>query len=677
MYNDKGRFLILKKNESIASYNKRRKRQVGEYEVELPVFPERNKQRHMLDNFDLPMGQQYWRRPEVPQDLEQWPLTKQKKYITSELSKIRDGYWFFNAGRIEYITGLHYFYLTYWRIKGGYPDFRYNDAEFFYLWDSVVNDDDYLGMIYIGPRRQGKTEKGACMSYHHAFRHEDTHCGIQSKTNDDAKSVFKTVTRSWRNLPFFLKPHDSGDSNPQRELRFEQANVRNIKDQSKKSYKRVLNSRIDYKPTVEEAYDGRELSRYYMDEFGKVTIANVFEMYGIVRECLMVGTRVVGKALLTTTVEEMERKGGANAKELWDKSGPDNKNTTKLKRLFQPGYIGLDGCINKFGYSLIDKAIKELNRKEKNMKGDELNANRRRYPRTIKDAFRLDGAECPFDVNKIQEQKSHNEDMPGNTLVRGDFVWEIPMEKVKWIPKENGKWLVYRLPEDNNRYVKHRGKMRPTNTHKYTSGVDPYDHNKTTDNRSSMAASFVYMMEDPTNKDESDMFVAQYHARPSTSEIFYEDMLKQCIFYGCQILVETNKIGLVNYFRESGFEYYLMKRPAVTQTRYSKKRQTEYGLPTTGTAVVNFLVNTLEIFVFEKIGYNEETNTFGKFYFDDALDELEMFDVNNRTPYDLVIAMGFTLIASMGRVKEEEETPDYYSIIPIYDNRGSRSRRIY
>ena len=32
------------------------------------------------------------------------------------------------------------------------------------------------------------------------------------------------------------------------------------------------------------------------------------------------------------------------------------------------------------------------------------------------------------------------------------------------------------------------------------------------------------------------------------AEIFYEDMIKMCVFYGCQILVENNKVGNTKVF---------------------------------------------------------------------------------------------------------------------------------
>ena len=65
---------------------------------------------------------------------------------------------------------------------------------------------------------------------------------------------------------------------------------------------------------------------------------------------------------------------------------------------------------------------------------------------------------------------------------------------------------------------------------------------------------------------DSNTFVSEYINRPPKADIFYEDILKQCVFYGCQVLVENNKIGLIKYFQNRGYENYLMERPENTHT---------------------------------------------------------------------------------------------------------------
>ena len=72
-----------------------------------------------------------------------------------------------------------------------------------------------------------------------------------------------------------------------------------------------------------DAYDGDELHTYIEDECGKVDEKqgiNTDKRWEIVQFCLTIGSKIVGKALRTTTVEEMEKKGGKHFKKTWDES---------------------------------------------------------------------------------------------------------------------------------------------------------------------------------------------------------------------------------------------------------------------------------------------------------------------------------------------------------------------
>ena len=87
--------------------------------------------------------------------------------------------------------------------------------------------------------------------------------------------------------------------------------------------------------------------------------------------------------------------------------------------------------------------------------------------------------------------------------------------------------------------------------------------------------------------DASMQFVCEYINRPPKAEIFYEDMIKMCVFYGCQILVENNKVGILKYFENRGYYEYLMDRPDMTHTEWSRRKQKKKGKPGHRGAVQN------------------------------------------------------------------------------------------
>jgi hypothetical protein len=139
---------------------------------------------------------QYWERPLPPQD---YDLKRKKEILTQKTSpeyynpELQDyrnqewdrrlnGLWFMNGGKVTYLTGLHYFYLTHWKIDVGYPDFRMTDLYFFYFLEYCVQDPNCLGMIEVTKRRQGKTMRAGAFLFELTSRSKNKNAGIQSKT---------------------------------------------------------------------------------------------------------------------------------------------------------------------------------------------------------------------------------------------------------------------------------------------------------------------------------------------------------------------------------------------------------------------------------------------------------------------------------------------------------------
>lgn len=660
--------------EILSSFKK--ERQIGELVIILPDPPSDIKEIH---GYNLPIEEQRFIPIKIPSrsEFNSWSEEDQNNFVLQEFKKRIHGYWFMNYGNLEYMTGIHYFYCSYWQIDIGLPEWRDLDRDFFYFWDYCVNDPLCMGMCYIAKRREGKTHKFACIITEATMLKKRVASGLQSKTNSDAKRVFtKFIVQGWKRLPDFFKPAYSGEKNPQTVLKFEESGKAS---NSKFEYKDVLDSYIDYAPTVDTAYDGQKLYRYGLDEFGKNVELNVSELWDIVKPCLMIGSNIFGKAILVTTVEEMNRRGGKNAKIIWDNSDPDKRNvlgrtTSGLYRLFFPAYYGLEGFIDDYGYSKTDEAKDYLEKERSNLSGEQLYSLVRKYPFNIQEAFRID-KESEFDIARLYTQLEYNESLK-NTLVQGNFVWEEIDSKVKWVPSSNGKWLLYKLPpnelRNNSKIV--NGKMAPVNTNVYVKGCDPIDHNKTFHNKQSMAASYTFRLFDGLDEDNTNIFVCEYVARPPKSEIFYEDIIMECIFFGCQILVEHNKPGLINHFISRGYQNYLMKRPEFHAGSVSNK---EYGIPMSGSITRETLIRCLQTYIYDSLGYIEHLQKYGNCPFNDLLTDLIEFDVEDWTPSDRSVAAGLTLIAAnRNLIKKKTPFKQKKIVIKTYNNRGIISRRI-
>ena len=178
-----------------------------------------------------------------------------------------------------------------------------------------------------------------------------------------------------------------------------------------------------------------------------------------------------------------------------------------------------------------------------------------------------------------------------------------------------------------------------------------------------------------TDSDNSHIFVAEYINRPPTVEAFYEDMVKQCIFYGCQILVENNRVGLINYFELRGYGNYLMVRPETTHTASSRKQKTK-GIPTSGQVVINAIADSIQAYIYDNIGINSVTGEMGKCYFTRLLEDWVSFDIDNRTKYDASMASGITLIAAQKFAAPVIDKKPFMQFVRQYNNNGDISKAI-
>lgn len=668
----------------------KQERIIGEHTVLLPDPPSLS---HVAYR-DMPQEKQKFYRAGLPKNFNTWDVQSKNTFIDTEWDRRLNGFWFMNNGVLEYITGTHYFYVGWWRIDIGYPNYIDSDRDFYYVWKHCEDDPKCTGLIYITDRRSGKTYKATSILYEATSRTPDSQSGIQSKNDKDAKKVFNKLILSWQRLPDFFKPVDAGESRPGSRLEFIEPRTRNSKSQVKE-YTSVLNSWIDYESAQEEAYDGQKQLRYFADEIGKTVEVNVDDRQKTVRECLMDGSAVIGKSILTTTVEEMEKKGGKNCKSVWDKSSikeKDDNGFTKsgLYRLFKPAFMGyrgkdIDGVpfVDEYGNSNQEKAKAYFERKRKALKGADLSSEKRKYPLEERDCWVSDSRKSVYDTLRIEQQLEHNQSLPNAPVVRGNFLWKdgVRDSVVEWHPNPAGKWLVAWLPkiEDRNKWTVVYGQKSPDNKESGCLGLDPYDNKATSDNRKSDAASYGYRKFDPLQPLQSGMFVSEYVNRPALPEIMWEDMILQAVFYGWEILIESNKIGTINHFRQRGYYNYLMDRPDETHTDYSKANQKEKGIPMTSEEARMSLVYATESYIAGKIGLIEEEGKapyYGTCYFDGLLEDWRKFDLTDKwTSYDRMVGAGLALIGSRKIIpKKEERKP--FQLFKVYNNSGMTSTEV-
>lgn len=619
-----------------------------------------------------------------------------KEEIVEEFTKGQNGFWFFNGSnnniQLEYITGRHYKMLTRWLLSleregesFGYPDFIDAHRDVFYVWDLCDKDPNCFGLLFYTARRWGKTAITSFLCWDYATDNYTANVAIQSKTRPDAEEVFAKIIDSWREMNPAWKPTDSGVSNPKTKLLFTPPSKRST-DGAMKVYTKTLNSKILTFPSTEKALDGLKYKFVLEDEFAKREDTDVRKTWNVVKETLAKGSNIVGKAFCTSTVEELEGGGGEEGKHVWDNSDPKDLNAngrtrSGLWRLFLPayyGYQGDDGKGNKFvddwGYSNQLAAKEFLENERKSLEGSDLLSRKRKYPFIEEDMFINNRLESPFPLVNLYSQQSWNANLDMGHVRKGNLVWEngVRFSKVNFYDDPHGAWTIIWQPQESERnQIANRGGIYHPVCFECVSGVDPVDNAKTADVRQSKAASHVFRKFNVFEQSTSEMFVSQYFFRHPEPTMFYEDMIKQCFFFSTKILCESNKIGLINYFKMQGCEGLLMERPIETRGDWSKAHTGEkYGVPSS-VQLQEQMINVWQSYIYKNVGYDYEKDISGKLFFKETLDQLISFDIDHWTTHDLVVSGGITLLAA----KNPMEKPKSVNVLSLHKKYPSANVR--
>jgi hypothetical protein len=643
----------------------------------------------------LPLVNQKWQRFELPKELSQiqsmddWyeaPREFQSKwnpYIEEEFRRRREGLWFMNKGEPTYITGHHYMFLQWSKIDIGYPGYLDFQRKLFTHFAACEVDPRCLGQIYTKCRRSGYTNMSAATLVDEGSQVTEKLLGIMSKTGTDAQeAVFGSkIVPIFRSYPFFLKPIIDGTTNPRMELAFREP-AKRITKKNKNSYRgEALDTIINWKNTTNNAYDGSKTHMLFLDEAGKWLNPNdIREVWRIHRTCLLVGRRVIGKAMVGSTVNPLD-KGGREFRDLYYDSDPNDRNEngrTKsgLYKIFIPAYEALEGFFDQYGMPIVDDPAEPMmtedgtfttigartflknERKGQQNNSYELNEIIRQFPFTEDEAFRDSTKSSLFNIQKIYEQIQHNEELYPNPVIIGNFQWKDGKQdtEVVFAPDPNGRWRVSWLapPDIRNKRKMENNKLVAPNAAFGVMGVDSYDLDATVDNRASKGACHIYnkfSMEHPAN-----MFVAEYASRPPLAKIFYEDVLMAAVFYGYPVLIENNKYGIARYFESRGYDEYLMDRPAHLATAAMKTSSKTKGIPSNSQDVIQAHAQAIEAYIHDHVGLHNETGLHGRMYFNRTLEDWINFKIDDRTKFDLTISSGLALLAAQKQVKQIKKT---------------------
>ena len=539
---------------------------------------------------------------------------------------------------------------------------------------------------------------------------KDSRVGILSKTGSDAKKMFtdKVVPIANR-LPFFFKPIQDGMDKPKTELAFRvpasKITKKNMFEQDKDEML-GLDTTIDWKNTDDNSYDGEKLLLLIHDESGKwLKPNNILNNWRVTKTCLRLGSKIIGKCMMGSTSNALSR-GGDNFKKLYEDSDVKLRNSngqTKsgLYSLFIPMEMNMEGFIDRYGMPVLRTPNKPILGVDGEMisqgavdywenevdslksDADALNEFYRQFPRTESHAFRDESKQSLFNLTKIYQQIDYNDSMIREQhLTQGSFSWKdgIKDSSVIFTPNKDGRFMVSWTPGKNlqNNVLKRNGRFLPGNEHLGAFGCDSYDISGTVGNRGSNGAlhglTKFNMDEAPSNE-----FFLQYIARPQTAEIFFEEVLMACVFYGMPILIENNKPRLLYHFKNRGYRGFSVNRPDKQYNKLSRTEKELGGIPNSSEDIKQAHAAAIESFIEKNIGLDMEStfrdaDLMGTMPFTRTLNDWAKFDINNRTKFDASISSGLAIMACQKHLYTPEKKSSKISVnFARYTNKGITS----
>ena len=435
---------------------------------------------------------------------------------------------------------------------------------------------------------------------------------------------------------------------------------------------------------------------------------NILNNWRVTKTCLRLGSKIIGKCMMGSTSNALD-KGGRNFKNLFMDSDVNKRNAngqtkTGLYSLFIPMEWNMEGFIDKYGMPVLQTPDNEVVGVDdeyiyqgaidywKNevdsltQDADALNEYYRQFPRTESHAFRDESKQSIFNLTKLYQQIDYNDSLiKEHFITQGSFSWKdgVKDTEVVWTPNKRGRFFVTYIPQTHlqNNVVKKGGRFYPANEHLGSFGCDSYDISGVVvgkGSNGSLHGLTKFNMDDvPSNH-----FFLEYIARPQTAEIFFEEVLMACVFYGMPILCENNKPRLLYHFKNRGYRPFCINRPDRTFNKLSKTEKELGGIPNTSEDVKQSHASAIESYIEKYVGLDmmgtyRQKGDMGEMYFQRTLEDWAKFDINNRTRFDAAISSGLAIMANQKHLYTPSKEKSKISInFARYNNSDLVSRII-
>lgn len=689
--------------------------------IGLPEVPNKKE----IINWDKTKINQKWQREELPTGLNEDTEDEDKyqEFIEKHEKRRLNGAWIFLDGKLVFLAPTYYYFIQWIREGSAYPNFRIIQNELMLFWEACKADERCYGINYVKNRRFGWSALCFSELLESGTRVENKLLGLISKRGGDAKKIFNRMVRSFKRLPSFFKPEIDGTSNPKAELIFaEQSKKR--KQGEKIQEGQGLDTSIAWHTTDLNAMDGDEIYRSMIDEAGKFPKDCPFsEYWSIVKTAHEIGSDIVGKAMVGSTVNAM-KKGGAEYKSVYEDSDPNvrdenGQTISGLYRIFIPARFCLAGFFDEYGFSIVEdpkEPVKnDLGRfvkmgsvtflknklEAQKHKPEKYNERLRQFPDTDRDAFRDEAGVSQFDIMKIQGQIDYNgkelndrfdgiKNFYGNDMVlQGNLIWKDGIEdgEVVFVPSEEGAFFIRKdcMPPSSIRNKKERRYKRETNVTSWSPiaegegcfGADPFNRDFDVEGRASKGAIHLYLNVNSLGLPPN-TYAVEYIHRPRTVKMFFEDLIKACVFFSMPVNAELSNEALQQHFIDRGYRNFIINNPFKAHSDLSANEILYGGTPPQGDKIADkqfySILEYIDVYVGEALDEsNRKLGQMGQMYFTRTLLQWKDFTPSEkRTKYDAYISSSLARCGCFRRGVIKPPEPPAPIKIPYrkYNNEG-------
>ena len=513
------------------------------------------------------------------------------------------------------ITGSHYWYLNFWKIRGveasgrkGYIYPKFTDLDYDYF--NEVDKARLIGknMCVTKARQKGFSEKNAAIIGREFTLFKNSQSVITAGQEKYTENTMKMVTRglaSLDNTEFYKR------KNPE------------LPEYVQARYKIIDNGVSKWRGTLSEIYsitsknNNQALSRLSPNLvlFEEVGVwPDFIEAYRFVQPMLRTEGKKTGFVIIVGTGGDMDK----GAKDLRDMfydpaafdlmeydnvySGPhgsedyeDENTISKADRkkvaYFVPAwkYMIIDENGNSKRKESMDMlmAERETQRKSKNPNAYYIAVTQNAI--TPEESFLITGNNI-FNRDKLYARLTEilKSKQLSSSAQKGNLEWIRVGDNitgVEWKANPNGKFIIFEHPQ-----LAENGKAF---VNLYFGATDSYDRDESQTSSKLSSGIFKGYLD---SKSSSECYVARYTDRPKTSEEAFENSAKLMMYYNCQNLIEYSNLTIFKWYRDHGFEYMLKERPRVVYDNIKDSKMTNrYGVdPATKWVWLNYYKDYIE-----------------------------------------------------------------------------------